>query len=220
MAYGLAQWQLGQPCTPENYLLEKGPGQWTLAQQHCRLDGPLYRHFPRDRRLAQHCQASYQGWLLRDEQQTPIGILCLLHSAPLPPAGLLDGWLAPYLPRLSAELQRQRQHQARAAQGRRQQLLLEHSLTLLALLDGEGHLLSMSPALCQALGSPASALLGRPPVEPAAAGAGPSAGRRDQAQRQAGATARPALAAAADPAQSGCVAAPAGSAYPSPAGYP
>ncbi|GAA4493893.1 GAF domain-containing protein [Pseudaeromonas paramecii] len=162
VAYGLAQWQQGQACAPENYLLEKGPGQWTLEWEHCRLDGPLYREFPRDRRLGQHSHASYQGWLLRDDQQTPIGILCLLHHAPLPPAGLLDGWLAPYLPRLSAELQRLRQQQARAAQGRRQQLLLEHSLTLLALLDGEGHLLSISPALCQALGSPESGLLGRP----------------------------------------------------------
>ncbi|WP_409420011.1 GAF domain-containing protein [Pseudaeromonas sp. ZJS20] len=162
VAHGLALYRGGEPCPAEDYLLEKGPGQLTLEQDRCRLDGPLYRQFPRDRRLGQYVDASYQGWLLRDAQQTPIGLLCLIHGGPLPPPQALDDLLAPYLPRLSDELQRHRQLQARAAHDQRQQLLLEHSLTLLALLDADGHLLSVSQALCQALGSPESALLGRP----------------------------------------------------------
>lgn len=161
VAHDLALWRQGQPCPVEDYLLEKGPGQLTLELDHCRLDGPLYREYPRDRRLGPHPEASYQGWLLRDEHQTPIGLLCLLHHQPLPDVERLNDWLAPYLHRLSAALQRHRQQQAREAHGQRQQLLLEHCLTLLALLDAEGHLLSISHALCQALGGQESALLGR-----------------------------------------------------------
>ncbi len=83
------------------------------GQQPCQFLDDLQALFPQVEALAQMRAVSYVGVPLLNENQTPLGTLCILHTEPLPPDENRIALMQVFAARAAAELGRKRAEEAK-----------------------------------------------------------------------------------------------------------
>lgn len=128
----VGQDRLGSVAVEHRGRLEVGPQVFRLSGSPCEaamalgaLSVPqsLQAAYPGAQHIAELGLVAYEGVALHDARGTPIGVLALLHSRPLPDAGAAASLLALLRDRVSAELQRWRADDALSRQTAYMQLI-------------------------------------------------------------------------------------------------
>ena len=98
----------GQLVENFEYLSIGAPCECTLAGDLCVFTSGIQARFPKDVALAEKGWDSYAGAPLRDAAGNAIGVLAVMHSAPLGNPDLVKSLLQVFSERASAELERKR----------------------------------------------------------------------------------------------------------------
>ena len=105
---GLSFWNGDALGESLSYALAATPCEEARQSGFCLYEKDVAALFPEDKALADLGAEFYAGIPLRDDNGTPIGILCALHDAPLPKIAHINEIFQIFSNRASGEIERQR----------------------------------------------------------------------------------------------------------------
>ncbi len=124
----------------------------SLTSEPCFYPGDVQSTFPHDHLLQEMEIEAYVGVPLVNAQQECLGIMAIMHQAPLENLSVIAAVLQIHAPRVTAELERERGQRALEAAEAKWRALLRYSSDLISILSPTGEIRYHSPAINHLLG--------------------------------------------------------------------
>jgi len=139
------------------YDLAGTPCEQAVRSNICVFPENVQEAFPEDHTLAAMNVASYFGAVLKSTTGAPLGILTVMHDAPMPHGHLTEAVLTIFAAQAASELERLRAEESRVSSERRFRELLDRMNIAAVILGPEGDVQFCNQYL--------AAMLGRQPAE-------------------------------------------------------
>jgi PAS domain-containing protein len=143
----------------EEFALANSPGEQVLRHGRSAHSAGLQEAFPANRRLKDDRAVAQAGVLVYSRSGDPIGMLGIVHDAPLPQVDAYADLLERLAPRVGAELERRQRDIALRRSEARFRLLIEHSSVIMFYyrLQPDERFEYISPAVTKMVGWPPEA---------------------------------------------------------------
>jgi PAS domain S-box-containing protein len=142
------------------YALAGSPCEQVALADVCVYPEHVREAFPSDELLVKMNVESYFGVALISSTGTPMGILVVMHEAPMPHSHLTECVITIFAARAAAELERMRTEQSRLTSERRFRELLERINIAAVILGPEGEVQFCNQHLAAILGIPPGEIVG------------------------------------------------------------
>lgn len=145
-----------------SYPISGAPCELVIQGQPCYYPLGVAELFPEDRFLVDHGVEAYVGVPLSGPDGAPLGLVILMHDAPLDPVTDPTAFLSLFAGRTATEISRVQAQQEARRQAAFAQKLLDQVGALVLLLDGRGNVIRSNRMTEHVTGWSEAALAGRP----------------------------------------------------------